>query len=68
MVKPEWASKTTRLSMHGLSAFMKLPTSKIFFAVRLDDNDNNAAPGYRTRASQIARQIAVEIINSEKIF
>lgn len=48
--------------------FYETADNKIFFAVRLDDNDNNAAPGYRTRASQIARQIAVEIINSEKIF
>ena len=48
--------------------FYETADNKIFFAVRLDDNDNNAAPGYRTRASQIARQIAVEIINREKIF
>lgn len=47
MVKPEWASKTTRLSMHGLVGFYETADNKIFFAVRLDDNDNNAAPGYR---------------------
>lgn len=60
--------KNNKVADAWFIGFYETADNKIFFAVRLDDNDNNAAPGYRTRASQIARQIAVEIINREKIF
>lgn len=48
--------------------FYEQHRQKIFFAVRLDDAENEKVEDYRHKASQYAKQIAVDIIMNEDLF
>lgn len=48
--------------------FYEQEKQNIYFAVRLDDAENPNIADYRQKASLIAKQIAIEIINQNKLF
>lgn len=55
--------KNDKIADAWFVGFYELNGQHIYFAIRLDDAENAAVEDYRHKASQIAKQIAIEIIN-----
>lgn len=60
--------KNNKVADAWFVGFYKKNYQKIFFAIRLDSAENPDAGNYRNRASLIAKEIAIKIINNETIF
>lgn len=60
--------KDNKIANAWFVGFYEQKKQKIFFAVRLNDSENENVEDYRNKASYYAKQIAIDIINNENLF
>ncbi len=60
--------KNDRIADAWFVGFYEQDGQRIYFALRLDDKENNQVSDYRHKASRIAKQTAITIINNAKLF